>query len=359
MKDLTPSAAMHIIALIGSAIAQSPAPTDGSISACHGQICDDCPKIASANEGFPTCLIYDSPSQLGPSFSSPSGNGYDVWWNSGKPNDDCRIVVRTPASTDLPACGYFLTSWSQAGCYYTSIVQSFMLQYCCGQGDCDAASPAASMADAHAQAKMGNTTILSIPMDDLGASGASFGTRSIEGVGDFSWKRSDHTYTKREPVEEPKVHRRDCTFNPTTDRTSVGGRQVRASGTQVCNTQGGCALTTVATVTEGRSLSATFSLTQGTWNAVGSSLGYTFSESKSYSVSTDYTQSQGTTGYLSYTPTLYCWSGTFSDCYATTGAGAFRIDSNQVFDDVCTPAMRASEAGDMIDGTFSFVYVNK
>lgn len=115
---------------------------NGNIAACKAQACRDCPIYASANQGYPTCLIYGSSGNLD-GYEADSGHGYDVCkfysgpcclienlltlctgWNSGQPNPGCQIIVRTPASTDLPACGYFLRGWGDAGCYYTLIQQS-------------------------------------------------------------------------------------------------------------------------------------------------------------------------------------------------------------------------------------------
>lgn len=359
--------------LASSAVARITPPTGGNIYPCHGQTCDNChAETFSVNEGYPNCIVYNSGDDLGSSFSAKSGNGYDVWWDSGAPNANCKIVVRTPAATDLPACGYFLTSWSKAGCFYTTLQQTFMLQYCCGQGDCDAASPASSIADAHAQALVGRTTIVSLPKIDFADGEAQSGTQDIEGVGSVAWKRSDYAYSKRvadpEPeiekpdiiveseIEERDIERRSCSFHKTSDRTSDGGRQVRASPTQVCNASGGCSIAASATVTEGRSVSAGFSLSDSTWKTIGATVGYTFMESESFTSTTTYTQESGTTGYVTYIPTLYCWEGTFHGCQAHNGDHVFKIDSGTVYT-VCNPATRSSGSGLQLDGTFSFVYV--
>lgn len=113
------------ILFAGLVDARAAPPGDGNVAACHSQSCDNCGIFASANAGYPNCIIYPSNGNLD-GYDSSSGNGYDVWWNSGDPNPGCKIIVRTPASTDLPACGYFLRDWSVGGCYYTAIQESFM-----------------------------------------------------------------------------------------------------------------------------------------------------------------------------------------------------------------------------------------
>ena len=354
MRLLKTSAALQAAFCVHSAWAQSSVPpSGGSIAACHSQGCDACPRVASANEGYPSCLIYNSNDALGQDYASSSGNGYDVWWNSGAPNPSCKIIVRTPASTDLPACGYFLTSWNSAGCFYTAIQQSFMLQYCCGSGDCDAAAPARSVAEAHSEVLRGNTTIVSLAVGNLELLGNS-GKRSIEGVGEINWKRSDHAYTKRAEVEvgAPKLVPRDCVFHPTSDKVTQGGQQVKASDTQTCNTQGGCSQAASVAVTEGQSISP--SLSANLFSVISAAVGYTFMESKTYTVTTTYSQKQGTSGYMSYIPTLNCWDGTFSGCYNNAGDSVVLIPDDMSFH-ACTPATRSDG---QLDGTFSFVYVN-
>lgn len=286
MKTPHTSAALSAALLVHSTMARVTPPDNGYVLACKGQGCDNCPVATSINEGYPQCLIYNSADSLGQDFAGKSGMGYDVWWDSGAPNAGCEIIVRTPASTDLPACGYYERGWKQAGCYYTAVQDSFMLQYCCGTGDCEAAAPAASVADAHYQMMHGNTSAVSLKVGNLvGESGK----RSIEDFGDISWKRSDH-HVAKDTLEE----RAKCTFHPTSGRTTEGGRQVKASGTNVCNNPGGCSIRVDASVTEGETISP--SLTANLFDVISAAVGYTFMKSTTYTVSTTYNQAQGTTG---------------------------------------------------------------
>lgn len=338
----------------------TPPPGGGYISACHSQQCDgSCEASASANAGFPDCVTHDSRTNLGPAYAAASGHGYDVWWNSGKPDDTCRIVVRSPARTDLPLCGNYVTSWSQAGCYYTAVLESFILQYCCGTGDCDAASPARSMADAKAQAMMGNTTFVNLDLSSMFAA-SDTGTQDIDGIGQASWKRSDHAYSRREDINKPSeifkspLHRRDCAFHPTSDRITEGGRQARATPSQECNTPGGCSISVATAVSVGRTISGGLNIGEGVWNAISATLGYSFTVTRSYTVTAMFMQTEGTSGYVSFIPTNNCWDGTFSDCKQTIGDEIVPIDEAQSFH-VCTPAKVGGDE-DMISGTYTFVY---
>lgn len=361
MKVSNMDAALYAALLARSAMAKVDPPTNGNILACKAEGCDDCPLSFPVTTGHPACEVLASADILGTDFVSNNtgGNGYDVWWDSGPPQDTCQLVVRTPASTDLPACGYYLTSWSQEGCYYTSVMETFMLQFCCGTGDCDAASPAATIEEARAQALVGKTAYVNIGGGSVGKRDS--GKETIEGVGEVSWKRSDYAYSKREeiskPVEvtSPKLDRRadgDCIFHPTSDLVTEGGQQVKASDTNVCNTQGGCAIAASVAITTGETISPM--LTGTFFGAIAAAVGYSFTTSTTYMVTNTYTQTQGTTGYLSYIPTNNCWDGTFENCYAMDGDNIFKIDEGMTYH-ACTPALRS---GGQLDGTFSFVYDN-
>jgi hypothetical protein len=365
--------AVFSAAIVASVMARVTPPTDGNILACHGQGCDNCPVATSVNAGEPTCLVYNSADVLGQSFAAKGGNGYEVWWDSGPADPTCKIIVRTPASTDLPACGYYLTSWSQAGCYYTFIQQTFMLQFCCGSGDCEAASPARSVRDARLQARSGNTTMVSLMLGSMESLGES-GKRSIEGVGEIGWR---HTPAEESPValdaetpapaeaatvspkiQAPAAERRaaddvggDCVFHPAGGKVTEGYKQYKASDTNTCNTSGGCSETASVAVTEGYSTSPT--LTGNFYGVISAAVGYTFTKSMTYTATNTFTQGQGTTGYMSYIPTYNCWHGTFENCAQTVNGNVQKLDPSQTYY-ACTPALRSNGEG---DGTFSFVYV--
>lgn len=222
---------------VAYALPKDTPPGGGSVLAYPSQGCNNCLASASANRGFPDCIIYDSDDNLGQEFATSDGAGYNVWWDSGPPNPDCQIIVRTPASTDTPACGYFLTGWKKAGCYKTLITDSFMLQYCCGSGDCDAARPAASIEDAHYQMLHGNTSSVSLMIENL--SGPS-GKSSIEGIGEIAWERVDHRSSENEFERRTQDAPGKCTFSPSTGKVREGGRQTRITSNTVCNSGGSC-----------------------------------------------------------------------------------------------------------------------
>ena len=140
-----------------------------------------------------------------------------------------------------------------------------------------------------------------------------------------------------------------CTFHPTSGRITEGGRQVRASSTQTCNTPV-CSIPASLNVTAGRSVEP--AIAANLFSSISTATGYAFTEATTYNVSTTYYQQGGTTGYISFIPTYNCWHGTFSDCFNHHGDDVYRIDPKMSFH-ACTPSLRS---GGFLDGTFSFVY---
>lgn len=62
--------------------------------------------------------------------------GYAPFLNIGQPEPGCQIVVRTSTSTDVPGCGVPVAAFHHAFCFQLPIQGLFMVQYCCGVGDC-------------------------------------------------------------------------------------------------------------------------------------------------------------------------------------------------------------------------------
>lgn len=52
---------------------------------------------------------------------------------------ECQVLVKTPANTDLPGCGDLIGHFSHPTCAHVNLEKTFMVQFCCGDGDCKAA----------------------------------------------------------------------------------------------------------------------------------------------------------------------------------------------------------------------------
>ncbi|KAH8892268.1 hypothetical protein GQ53DRAFT_596485, partial [Thozetella sp. PMI_491] len=113
-------------------------------SFCKDDQCGDCPvSVTSAGTGFPNCVTYNSDDVFkNQGFPGAAGGGYEPWIDIAQPDQGCQIIVKSPAHTTLPGCGYTIGSFEQAVCAVLDIEKSFMVQYCCGIDQCkDAGVP--------------------------------------------------------------------------------------------------------------------------------------------------------------------------------------------------------------------------
>lgn len=65
----------------------------------------------------------------------------DVWWNVPQPGPGCQVIVMSPVGQHVAGtnCGNVVMAQKSAGCFYTHLGDTFMTQYCCGEGDCSKA----------------------------------------------------------------------------------------------------------------------------------------------------------------------------------------------------------------------------
>lgn len=65
-----------------------------------------------------------------------AASGYSPFMDIATPDQGCRIIVRTPASTDELNCGTPRGIFPQATCSKIPLKKTFMVQFCCGREDC-------------------------------------------------------------------------------------------------------------------------------------------------------------------------------------------------------------------------------
>lgn len=72
-----------------------------------------------------------------------------MWWDIGKPDPGCQIIVMSPVGQDVAGsnCGNIVLAAKDAGCLYAHLEDTFMVQYCCGSGDCSKAGVGGSKRD--------------------------------------------------------------------------------------------------------------------------------------------------------------------------------------------------------------------
>lgn len=195
-----------------------------------------------------------------------------------------------------------------------------MLQYCCGTEDCDAASPASSVAEAHSRQVQGLSSIVSLKVDNMTAD-EPVGKRDFDGV-EISWsKRSPSSMSQQArdaaakdetAVEAPKVEKRDCKKYTENNRYTKGGEQIKVSPTQNCNSNAGCRIDIQNSVTTGYSVSVSVGF--NILEIITAETSIEFHEEQSHSITNSYTQASGTRGYVSFIPTFVCTDGPVSEC---------------------------------------------
>ncbi|KAF7563715.1 hypothetical protein G7046_g414 [Stylonectria norvegica] len=108
---------------------------------CKDNTCSDCPvSVATAGTGYPNCVVYNTDDVFAnQGFGGSAGGGFQAYLDVQQPDPGCKVIVKSPADTTVAGCGFEIASFSHGVCAELSLEKSFMVQFCCGIGDCDAA----------------------------------------------------------------------------------------------------------------------------------------------------------------------------------------------------------------------------
>ena len=132
------------------------------LSFCLDNKCGNCPVAPGQAVGYPLCNIYDSSTVLGNNgFNGTTGGsvqshfrtiramlilnfyrGFQTWIDVPQPDKGCTVLIRSPAGVNEENCGVPVGSFSTGTCANVPLKETFMMQYCCGSGDCTAAGVA-------------------------------------------------------------------------------------------------------------------------------------------------------------------------------------------------------------------------
>jgi hypothetical protein len=110
------------------------------------------------------------------------------------------------------------------------------------------------------------------------------------------------------------------------------------------NTQGGCTITVSTSVNTGYTVSFSVGVNIG---VISASVDTSFHKSETRGIPTTYSQAEGTTSYVSISPTFDCYQGTYKSCKDGQSDG-----------DACNPRLIGSGKNAQQDGNYSFVYTN-
>ncbi|CAM1509817.1 Fc.00g001520.m01.CDS01 [Cosmosporella sp. VM-42] len=113
---------------------------DPPFTFCKDNTCGDCPVSITSTGGYPDFVVYNSADIFtNQGFGGSTGGGLKTYLDVAQPDPGCTVIVKSPADTTVAGCGYEIGSFSQGGCAQLNLEKSFMVEFCCGRGDCKAA----------------------------------------------------------------------------------------------------------------------------------------------------------------------------------------------------------------------------
>ncbi|KAK3301862.1 uncharacterized protein B0T15DRAFT_544888 [Chaetomium strumarium] len=321
---------------------------------CKDNKCQNCSVgITNAGTGYPNCVTYDSDTVFfNQDIPGSEGGGWRPYIDIPELDVGCRIIVKSPANTDLPGRGYLIASFSQPACAVLELEKTFMLQFCCGADDCSAAGAGKVRRSAKFGGRYGWGELLDLNAASTGL--YSLALRDANGTEITPAQIGPpHESTKRQPSQSaadllavPSTRgvksKRSCQQNSW--RADEGRAEYTrpADGTQIL-------LRAVRgpgqfQITETRSQSFTTSMDIGFADVLSLGVGFEMTETVEDSQAYTFTVGEGQTGDVGFTPYLLC----------TTGSGS--CNGNQVSGEICTPKTIKRPDGSLIlDGIYSLV----
>ncbi|KAF9870742.1 hypothetical protein CkaCkLH20_11844 [Colletotrichum karsti] len=281
-----------------------PFATAADVSWCKSEGCDDCPSsITSSGPGYPECVVYDTKTVFGgQGFKEGTGKvKHLVWGNFADPcgGQPGSYMVRSPASLATTGCGDLIYHTENAECStQLRMEDTFMVQFCCGSGDCNAAGVPWGKRDGSSGwqsgvLKFANGTIIeplaigSPPKDNTLKATESRHEARCSGFKKDSYAANGEPYL-------------------TTFDTQIVSGSVPAEEED---------RTITITYDQSVSRSTTFSASLGDpWGIVSVSVGFEFSDSNSKGFQTELTVYAGETGRVGFTPVYHCTKGTLETC---------------------------------------------
>ncbi|PIA92334.1 hypothetical protein CB0940_09143 [Cercospora beticola] len=340
---------MALLRLLPSLLALLPIGALGQapMRLCTDETCENCPNsVTTAGTGYPACVVYDRDTVLGSTagdYEQVEDSRRNIIFDIAEhPNPDCKFIVRSPAGQQDPNCGEPLIVTRGGRCFKPSraIDPTFMVQFCCGSGDC-----------AVSGVKRGLNTVSSVVLRDgsgnvvvplgVGSESGDMMDVFMEDLGLNSSSVVESTSTSGMRVFKigQNLAKRDCdSFTPSGDTYTKADSVSSKIGARICGDG------TMQEVTNEMSVSrsTTFGASVGDpFGIVSASTEFTTEESASQSYTYVFTPPEGQCGNVAFTATLNCLGGTITGCEGGDQTG-----------EVCT-ARRISE--DQVDGTYSFV----
>ncbi|KAI1291049.1 hypothetical protein F5Y03DRAFT_403781 [Xylaria venustula] len=330
--------ARFLIALVALTSALCAA-ADDAFTFCSDDNCGDCPvAVTSIGTGFPNCAIYNSSDVFGNQNFNSSGSLTTAYIDVPiqQQESPCYIIFKSPAQLDMPGCGVTQWYFKDEGCGAVELKETFMVQFCCGKGDCAAAGiPGESDIIGNApllqSAKFGHGTGAKNIAFSSDATGAGGGVQSLRiavngteiepiyvGPPQVTTEISDTASV----ISQRSVCKKDWTPKP-------GYEDYRrpADGTQLVSGLVQGPLSTEIQKTRSQEWTQSLDMDLGFDDILSLGIGFSssFSESISDSETLSYDVPAGVTGYIGWTSFLRCTQGS-GTCHKKTVSG-----------EICTP----------------------
>lgn len=210
-----------------------------------------------------------------------------------QPDPTCTYIIRSPASVDVQGCGTLVGAFKNAGCVSLTLKETFMAQFCCGNGDCTAAGVNAKMVRGLNYAR--GATLTGVGFHD--ADGKQIEPLEVGVPPEMraSWKNDRRAIGRRD----------DCKYIPDGEvYTTNGATQIVLTGVD-----GGSGGSEVK-ITQERSVSRSSTFQAGIgFEVFSASVSVTFEETLTDGQEKTFTIPAGQTGKLGFTPILKCTKG--------------------------------------------------
>ncbi|KAI7326877.1 hypothetical protein KC326_g163 [Hortaea werneckii] len=178
-----------------------PAIAEDPFTFCTESSCSDCPvsvtsagTVSMRHERHAWCTTLMT-------FSLRAAAGQHP---TAEQDPNCQVIVKSPADTSLQGCGYMVANFAQPACATLDLDTTFMVQFCCGTGDCSAAG-----AGMKRSAKFGR--------DSASSGGGGLYLKDVNGtviqpvkVGEVESTAGGTGEAKRSPAPESVFARSNC-----------------------------------------------------------------------------------------------------------------------------------------------------
>ncbi|KAL8837332.1 MAG: hypothetical protein Q9205_007387 [Flavoplaca limonia] len=108
---------------------------------CDQEDREKCPAaITTSGNGHPACKVFETATVLGVGdFEASDGGATEAFLSINQPDEGCKIILKSPASTSAQGCGAVVGTFGEAVCTKVTLKETFMVEHCCDE-NCEEAT---------------------------------------------------------------------------------------------------------------------------------------------------------------------------------------------------------------------------